>query len=61
MKVTVISVMVGTFPKSLLKRQEEIEIRGQVETILITALLKSARVLKRVLETQKELLSFKML
>ena len=41
-------------PKRLLKCLEDIEIRGRVET---TALLKSARILIRVLETWGDLLS----
>ena len=40
----------GTIPKGLIKRLEDLEIRGLVETILTTALLRSARILRRVLE-----------
>ena len=39
-----------TIPKGLVQL-EDLEIRGQVETIQTTALLKSARILRRVLET----------
>ena len=35
----------------MVKRQENLEIRGRGETIEITALLRSARMLTRVLET----------
>ena len=35
----------------LVKGQGDLEIRGQVETIQTTALLKSAKILRRVLET----------
>ena len=54
MKVTVIPIVVGTLgmvPKGLEKRLEEVEIRGRIEIIQTTALLKLARILKRVLET----------
>ena len=40
----------GTVNKGLIIRLEELEIRGQVVTIQITA-LRSARILRRVLET----------
>ena len=61
MKVTVIPVVAcaqGTIPKGLVKEIEDVEIRGQVETIQTTALSRSARILRRVLETLGELLSF---
>ena len=51
MKLTVIQIVVstpGTIPKGLEKRLGEFKIR-RIETIQITALLKSARVLRRVL------------
>ena len=51
MKVTVIPTVIGalgTIPRGLVKRLEDLEIREQEET---TALLRSARVLRRVLET----------
>ena len=41
----------GTIPKGLVKGLEDLEIRGQVETIQTTAGLRSARILKRVLKT----------
>ena len=41
----------GTVTERLLKGLEDLEIRGRVETILTTALLRSARILRRVLET----------
>ena len=41
----------GTVTKGLIKELEDLEIRGQVETIQNTALLRTARILKRVLET----------
>ena len=54
MKVTVISIVVsalGIIPKGLVKRQEDLEIIGQVATIQTTKLLRLARILRRVLET----------
>ena len=56
MKVKVISIIVGTVPKGLEKRLEELEIKGRTETIQTTALLKPARIFKRVLETVGDLL-----
>ena len=49
MKVTAIPI--GTVTKGLVQGLEELEIRGGVETTQTTALLKSARILGRVLET----------
>ena len=54
MKVTFIPIIIaalGTVAKGLLKGLEDLEIKGQVETIQTTALLRSARILRRVLET----------
>ena len=54
MNVTVIPIVVGTIgtiPKGLVKGLEDIEIRGQVETIQTTELLRSARIPRRVQET----------
>ena len=54
MKVTIISIMIGGFgtvTKGLLKRLEELEVGGRVETNQTKALLRTARILRRVLET----------
>ena len=54
MKVTVISIAVGVlviFPRCLEKRQRELEIRGRIKTIKAAKLIKSARILRRVLQT----------
>ena len=54
MKVTIISIVIGFFvtvTKELLKGLEDLEVGGQVETIQTTALLRTARILRRVLET----------
>ena len=54
MDVTVIPIVIGalgTIPIGLVKGLDDLEIRGEVETIQSTALLRSARILSRVLET----------
>ena len=54
MNVTMIPIVIGALgrtPKCFVKGVEEVEIRGQVETIKSTALLSSARILRRVMET----------
>ena len=52
--MTIIPIVIGEFytvTKGLEQGLEDLEIRGQVETIQTTALLRSARILRRVLET----------
>ena len=59
MKVTIIPIVIGAFgtvSKGLLKDLEDLEVGGRVETIQTTALLKTARILRRVLETWGDLL-----
>ena len=54
MKVTIVPIMIGalgTIAKGLLKGLEDLEVGGWVETIQTTALLRTTRILKRVLET----------
>ena len=54
MKVTIIPIVFGaldTVTKGLVQEQEDLEITGQVETVQTTALLKSVRILRRILET----------
>ena len=63
MKVTVIPILIGalgTVTKGLVKRLEDLEIRGQVETIQTKARLRSARILRSVLETWRGLLWLKL-
>ena len=58
--MTVIPIVIGALglvTKGLVKGLEGIEIRGQMETIQTTALLRSPRILRRVLETWGDLLS----
>ena len=62
MKVTVIPIVIdtlGTAIKGLIKGLVDLEIRGRVETIQTTALLGSARILRRGQETWEDLLSLK--
>ena len=54
MKVTIIPIVIGAFgtvTKGLLRGLEDLEIRGRVETITTTTLLRTARILRRVLKT----------
>ena len=63
MKVTIVPIMIGalgTVTKGLLKGLEDLEIGGLVETIQTTALLRTARKLRQVLETRGDLLSIKL-
>ena len=63
MKVTIVSIVIGalgTVAKGLLKGLEDLEVGGRVETIQTTALLRTARILRWVLETWGDLLSLKL-
>ena len=63
MKVTIVPIVIGalgTITKGLLKGVEDLEIGGRVETIQTTALLRTARILRRVLDTWGDLLSHKL-
>ena len=63
MKVTIVPIVIGAFgtvTKGLLKGLEDLEVGGRVETIQTTALLKTARILRRVQETWGDLQSFKL-
>ena len=50
----------GTITQGLLKGLEDLEISGRVETIQTPALLRKARILRRVLKTCGDLLSLKL-
>ena len=61
MKVTVIPTVIGacrTVSKGRVLGLEDLKIREWVETIKTTALLRSTKILRRVLETWGDLLSF---
>ena len=63
MKVTNVPIVIGAFgtvTKGLLKGLEDLEAGGRMETIQITLLLRTARLLRRVLETWGDLLSLKL-
>ena len=50
-KVTIILIVIGTVTKILLKGLEDLEVGGRVETTQTTILLRTSRILRRVLET----------
>ena len=63
MKVTIIPIVIdafGTVTKELLKGLEDLEVGGRVETIQTRTLLRTARILRRVLETWGDWLSLKL-
>ena len=52
--MTIIPIMIGALgiaTEGLLKELEDLEIRGRVETNQTTTLLRTVRILRRVLET----------
>ena len=62
-KVTSIPIVIdtlGTIPKVLVKVLDELEIGGRTETTKTTALLRSTRIPRRVLDTRGDLLSFRL-
>ena len=62
MKVTIIPIVIdafGTVTKVLLQGLEDLEVGRRVETIQMTTLLRTAIILRRVLETWGDLLSLK--
>ena len=63
MKVVIVPIVIGalgTITEGLLKGLEDLEVGGRVETIQTTTLLRTARILRRVLETGGDLLSFRL-
>ena len=63
MKVTIVPIVIGAFgtvTKGLKKGLEDLEVGRRMETIQTTALLKTARILRRVLETLGDLLLLKL-
>ena len=54
MKVMIVPIEIGalgTITKGLFKGLEDLEVGGRVETIQTTELFRTARILRRVLET----------
>ena len=63
MQVKIIPIVIGWFgtvTKGLLKGLEDLDVGGRVETIQTTALLRTTRILRRVLETWWDLLSLRL-
>ena len=63
MKVTIEPIVIGalgTITTEFLKGLDDFEIGGREETIQTTALLRTARILRRVLATWGDLLSIKL-
>ena len=58
--IPVVIGILGTVTKGLVQGLEDLEIRGRVETTQITASLRSAKILRRVLDTWGDLLSLKL-
>ena len=62
-RMTIVSIVIGalgTVTKGLLKGLEDLKVGGGVESIQTTALLKTAKILRSVLETWGDLLSLKL-
>ena len=57
----IVTDVFGIVTKGLLMGLEELEVGGRVETIQTTALLRTARILRRDLETYEDLQSLKLL
>ena len=51
MMILIVVGALGVISKCLLKGLEDLDIRGHVETIQTTTLFRTARILRRVLET----------
>ena len=63
MKVTIVTIVIGAFgtiTKGFLKGLEDLEVGGRLKTIQMTALLRTVRIQRRVLETRGDLLALKL-
>ena len=63
MQVTIIPIVIGAFgnvKKGLLEGLEDLEVGGRVDIIQMTELLRTARILRRVLETWGDWLSLRL-
>ena len=63
MQVKIIPIVIGAFgtaTKGLLKGLEDLEVGGRVQAIPTAALLRTTRILRRVLETWGDLLSLRL-
>ena len=59
-KIPIVTGVLGTVPKGLIQGLKDLEIRGWMETIQTKALSRSARILRSVLETWRDLLLLKL-
>ena len=59
--ISFVVVALGTVPNGFKRGLEELEIEGKIDPLQTRALLKSARILRRVLETWGDLSSLKLL
>ena len=58
LKMTIIPIVIGAFDrvtKGLLKGLEDLEVGGRVETIQTIAILRTAKILRTILETQNSM------
>ena len=60
MRVTVISIIIGTIPQNPEKRLDEQEIQERNKTLQTTAMLRLAGILTRILENWGDLLLFRL-
>ena len=61
--MAIIPIVIGAFDtvtKGLLKGLEDLEVGGRLKTIQTTALSRTTRILRRILETWGDLLSLKL-
>ena len=60
MVIPIVIGALGTVTKGLIQRPKDLEITERVETIQTTTLLRTAGILRRILETRGNLLSLKL-
>ena len=58
--IPIVMCSLDTVTKGLVQELDDLDISGRVDTIQTTALLRSARILRRVLDTWGDLLSLKL-
>ena len=57
--IPIVAGALGTVPKDLIKRLQELNIRARIETMYTIVLLRSVKIMRRVFETCVDLLSFR--
>ena len=63
MKVTIVPIVIGSFgtvTKGLLKGLEDMEVGGREETTQTATLLRTDRILRKILKTRGDLLSLQL-